>query len=92
MSWSGTPLIMLAALAVCGSRAPMADAVTVYGEAKGPGHGFAEVYAELDFDDENGPGPFPWFGERDRVASRPSGRSHQSPSRPFSRRPAGLSA
>jgi hypothetical protein len=41
-------LIAAAAIVVCGTGAVLADPVTVYGEAKGLGEGFAQVYAELD--------------------------------------------
>ena len=37
-----------AAFAACGAQAAIADATTVYGEAKRLGEGFAQVYAELD--------------------------------------------
>ncbi len=38
----------VAALAAWGAHGASADAATVYGEAKGLGDGFAQVYAELD--------------------------------------------
>jgi hypothetical protein len=38
----------VAAIAACGTGAVLADPVTVYGEARGLGEGFAQVYAELD--------------------------------------------
>jgi hypothetical protein len=41
--WAG-----VAALAAWGTHGALADAATVYGEAKSLGHGFAQVYAELD--------------------------------------------
>jgi hypothetical protein len=40
--------IGVAALAAWGANGALADAATVYGEAKGLGDGFAQVYAELD--------------------------------------------
>ena len=43
-----TLLIGAAAFAACGAKASMADAATVYSEAKRLGDGFAQVYAELD--------------------------------------------
>ena len=38
----------VAAFAACATGAVLADPVTVYGQAKGLGEGFAQVYAELD--------------------------------------------
>jgi hypothetical protein len=35
----------VAAIAACGTGAVLADPVTVYGEARGLGEGFAQVYA-----------------------------------------------
>ena len=43
-----TLMIGAAASAACGAMAAMADAATVYSEAKRLGDGFAQVYAELD--------------------------------------------
>jgi hypothetical protein len=48
MNGSRTLVIGVSAIAACGAQAAMADAVTVYGEAKRLGDGFAQVYAELD--------------------------------------------
>jgi hypothetical protein len=41
-------LVGAAAFAACGMQAAIADAATVYGEAKRLGDGFAQIYAELD--------------------------------------------
>ena len=48
MSCIRTLLIGAAAFAVCGTQVALADATTVYSEARKLGEGFAQVYAELD--------------------------------------------